>query len=195
MQNENQRIAALLAAYQPADAKEAADRVLIQQLLAEIPAIMDQTHDRAHVTGSALVMDAQDGRILLHFHKKLSRWLQFGGHAEAGEIDPAQTALREAREESGLTSLTFLQPAPLDVDVHSIPARGDRPEHLHLDFRYALVTSTPDAVIAHADESAQFRWFTLAEAERLGNALDPALHRLIEKAQSLFRSTKATSQR
>ena len=35
-----------------------------------------------HLTGSALVVDPSDRRILGLFHTKLQRWLQPGGHAD-----------------------------------------------------------------------------------------------------------------
>lgn len=183
----NERIAALLAAHQPADEKEAADIQTIKRMLSETDNLMDRHYAAGHVTGSALVLDARTGRFLLHYHKKLSRWLQFGGHAEAEEDDPAQTALREAREESGLPDLRFLSDQPLDIDVHPIPARGDQPDHLHLDFRYELITAMPEALKAGADESDRWRWFTPEEARAQQITLDAALWRLIGKAMGVLK--------
>src|SRR5690349_12970322 len=99
----NQRVAALLAAHVPADDKESADMRIVARMLADAPDIMSPAHAAGHVTGSALVVDAGSGRFLLHRHRTLGRWLQVGGHADPGESDPGVTALREAREESGLT--------------------------------------------------------------------------------------------
>ncbi|MBX3061675.1 MAG: NUDIX hydrolase [Anaerolineae bacterium] len=182
----NERIEALLAAHQPADEKESADMQTIKRMLSETDNLMDRHYPTGHVTGSALVLDAGSGRFLLHFHKKLSRWLQFGGHAEAEENDPAQTALREAREESGLPDLRLLSDQPLDIDVHVIPARGDQPEHLHLDFRYGLITKLPDALLVGEGESERWRWFTMEEVRMQQIVLDRALWRLIAKATALL---------
>ena len=80
-------------------------------------------------------------RVLLLHHRKLDRWLQPGGHAEPGEADGEEVALREAREETGIAALRLHPdaPRPLDVDVHAIPARGSEPAHLHLDLRYVVI--------------------------------------------------------
>ena len=184
----NERVAALLDAHVPADDHEAADVRLVLRMLAEAPDIMSQAHAPGHVTGSALVLDAGSGRVLLHHHKTLGRWLQVGGHADEGETDPAHTALREAREETGLADLRWLVEALVDVDVHPIPARGDRPAHLHLDFRYVLLTGTPDACHAAAGESAAFAWVTPDDVARGGYEVEPSLARLIDKAVRLYAS-------
>jgi len=182
----NQRVAALLAAHVPADAKEAGDLQVVARMLADASDIMSPAHAPGHVTGSALVVDAGSGRFLLHRHRTLGRWLQVGGHADPGEGDPAITALREAREETGLADLRFLVDAPIDIDVHEIPARSDRRAHLHLDFRYALVTGDPRPGVLAAGESPEFAWLTLEDLAPRGIDVSPSLLRLIVKALDAF---------
>ena len=136
-------------------------------------------------------MRADSGRALLHWHKRLKRWLQVGGHCE-NETDLAQVALREAREETGLPDLIHYPPAakpmPIDVDVHTIPEIGEQPRHLHLDFRYVLVTRLPAMLAPAPGESTRFRWLSFGEALALGDAIDASLCRLLRKASTLFGS-------
>jgi 8-oxo-dGTP pyrophosphatase MutT (NUDIX family) len=124
-----------------------------------------------HVTGSAWLLSSDHERVLLTHHRKLGRWLQLGGHAD-GDADSLRVALREAREESGLSRIEPLaldgDPIPLDVDIHEIPARGDEPAHLHHDIRYLLVAA-PAQEIAISDESVDLRWF---DRRRLQDVLD-----------------------
>ncbi|MCC6943218.1 MAG: NUDIX domain-containing protein [Thermomicrobiales bacterium] len=47
------------------------------------------------------VFVVSDGKVLLHFHKKLQRWLPPGGHIEPGEL-PDSAAVREVLEETGI---------------------------------------------------------------------------------------------
>jgi 8-oxo-dGTP pyrophosphatase MutT (NUDIX family) len=125
-----------------------------------------------HVTGSAWVLSADRRCVLLTHHRKLGRWLQLGGHSD-GDPDPLRVALREACEESGLRRLDPLQAAPLDLDIHEIPARGSEPPHLHHDVRYLLVAA-PGQDIAISEESTDLRWverrrlqeFTTEESQR-----------------------------
>ena len=171
-----------LAAHEPADDEERRDRDAIAALVAATPRCFDRDlYDPGHITGSAFVLDARRGKVLLHHHRRLDRWLQLGGHDD-GEHDPLATALREAREESGLTDLKPLTAAILDVDVHAIPAARGEPPHLHHDVRYALVTRTPD-LIEQAAESLALEWFPLDEAARL--MAEPGADRALARLASL----------
>jgi ADP-ribose pyrophosphatase YjhB (NUDIX family) len=184
---DRQRLIALLAAHRPADEKEAADLAAMRRFAGELAEPFSRQQRGAHFTGSAVVVDGSDPaapRVCLVFHKKLTRWLQPGGHAEPGDGgNMAETALREAREETQLAvELHPGAPAPLDVDVHVIPARKDEPEHLHLDVRY-LVRAAGAAALAHDPaESDDARFLTFDEA--LARADEPALVRLLLKARA-----------
>lgn len=175
-----------LTQHTPADGQEAANIALILHLMDLHPMLFSPLCEPCHFTGSALVMDGQ-GRIVLHYHKKLGRWLQFGGHPEL-ETDMADVALREAREESGLPDLRFWgdDRRLIDVDVHTIPATSSRPQHLHLDLRYVLQTEQPALVNPMNGESVRLQWFRQDELLSDALQLDPAHRRLIQKAIRLF---------
>ena len=130
-----------------------------------------------HLTASAIVLDAEGRKVLLTHHRKLGRWLQLGGHCD-GDADLARVALREATEESGIEGLS-IDPTPIDVDVHAIPARKDEPEHLHLDTRF-LVRAHAGAVARASDESLDLRWFDREEARAIET--DDSVRRLLRIA-------------
>src|SRR5215212_1540780 len=85
-------------------AAEASFRDRMVDLLDSTPGCFRRDCFPAHFTGSALVVSADGSRALLHHHRKLDRWLQFGGHCD-GEEDVLRVAIREAAEESGIVNL------------------------------------------------------------------------------------------
>jgi 8-oxo-dGTP pyrophosphatase MutT (NUDIX family) len=118
-----------------------------------------------HLTGSAWVVDPARTQVLLTHHRKLDKWLQLGGHAD-GDPDLLAVALKEAREEGGITGLWPASPEPFDVDVHRIPARGDVPEHRHFDLRFLIEADPADPVVV-SDESHDVAWVPLAKVGEL----------------------------
>ncbi len=136
-----------------------------------------------HLTGSALVIDAQAERTLLLHHAKLDRWLQPGGHAD-GDGNLAAVALREATEETGIEGLSVVTPA-VDIDIHAIPARPGEPEHLHLDVRFVILAPV-DAEVNHNDESHAARWAAVDDPAIAGAVeLNRAVGRALAVAGSL----------
>jgi 8-oxo-dGTP pyrophosphatase MutT (NUDIX family) len=131
-----------------------------------------------HVTASALVIDPERGRILLTLHKKLRMWLQMGGHCEAEDATPADAALREAREESGIArGLTLLPGGPVRLDRHHTPCAW------HLDVQYAAL-APEGATEAISDESLDLRWFAVDDVP----TDEPDMLDLIRLARARVRS-------
>lgn len=177
-------LGAVLAAHEATDEKERVDLQAMREYADALPEPFSRAQWPAHFTGSAVVVDPAGERVCLVLHAKLQRWLQPGGHADAADGgDMENTALREAREETGLeVALHPTAPRPLDVDVHVIPARKAEPEHRHLDVRYLVVAAQPDALSHDPAESHGAQWLTWDEALALAD--EPALVRLLEKARA-----------
>jgi 8-oxo-dGTP pyrophosphatase MutT (NUDIX family) len=150
----------MIAAYQPVDEQEALHRQALLQLLRTASEPFSRTHFvPGHVTASCFVLDPH-GRLLLHHHRRLDRWLQMGGHLEVGE-EPLDAALREAAEESGLRDLRIVSEGIADLDVHIIPEGRGEPEHRHFDVRYIAQTASPHSIVIDAQESRELMWFSL----------------------------------
>lgn len=118
-----------------------------------------------HFTASAFVVSADGSRTLLNHHRKLDRWLHFGGHCD-GDENLLRVARREALEESGIEGLIVASARPFDLDIHPIPAHGDEPEHLHYDVNFVLI-APEGAMETISPESVELRWFTPEEMEAL----------------------------
>ncbi len=155
------------------------------ELLDSTPDCFYRTSFPGHFTGSALVVSADGSKALLHHHRFLDRWLQFGGHCD-GEENVLAVARREAEEESGISSLIITSQKPFDLDIHPIPANPKRgePPHFHYDIRWVLIAPA-DAQFRVSDESNELRWFT--PAELLALPIDASLTRLVEKWKALLR--------
>ena len=178
-------LASLLAGFAPSEGKEALDLAQMRDFAHALTDPLSRSQWPAHFTGSAVVVSPDGLKVCLLLHAKLNRWLQPGGHADpADQGSMEQTALREAREETGLeVKLHPLAPAPFDVDVHVIPARKSEPEHRHLDVWYLVVAHDPDALAHDPGESQGAQWLGWDQA--IHRADEEPLRRMLEKARRL----------
>jgi 8-oxo-dGTP pyrophosphatase MutT (NUDIX family) len=183
MNEDRASVFSLLAAHPPEDDKERADLELMRAQARELAQPFHRQQPHAHFTGSAVLVDPAGERVLLVHHRRLSRWLQPGGHAEEADGGRLEvTALREAREETGCQVRPHPRaPLPLDVDAHQIPSRRDEPAHLHLDVRFLLVADDPEAFAHDPAESHGAQWLGWEEA--LARADEPAMRRMLAKAR------------
>lgn len=153
-----------VVARDPVDERERAAQAAFLAELDRLDAPLDEHADPTHVTASAIVVS--DAGVVLHRHKRLGLWLQPGGHVDPGE-KPAQAAVREVREETGLDARHAHDPPRIvHVDVHP-GGRG----HTHLDVRY-LLRAPADPPAPTAGESQRVAWFALPDAIALA---DPGL--------------------
>lgn len=106
-------------------------------------------HDHT-ASGFIVRVDSEEPKVLLHVHKILNKYLQFGGHIELEE-NPWQTVKHELREESGyaIEQLKILQPdfhsrrKAKNTLYHPFPIAHHThhfdKEHWHTDVSYAFV--------------------------------------------------------
>jgi 8-oxo-dGTP pyrophosphatase MutT (NUDIX family) len=136
-----------------------------------------RTCSPGHLTGSAWIVSPDRSRTLLTLHRKLGKWLQLGGHAD-GDPDLLAVAMREAREESGLSVLRAVSPAIFDVDRHWIGARAGEAAHWHHDLRFML-EADPGAPLTVTDESRALRWVEIAQVPSLNP--EESMARMVRK--------------
>ncbi len=131
-----------------------------------------------HFTVAVFVVHAE--RVLLHYHRKLGKWLPPGGHIEDNEL-PDDAALREVLEETGIHARLVgprgLEPPPSDAPRQLVVPAGIQVEdifagHQHVDLVYFAVPSDahPGAVdvdpgLAERDRVA---WYAAADLAHLG---------------------------
>jgi 8-oxo-dGTP pyrophosphatase MutT (NUDIX family) len=130
-----------------------------------------------HLTGSAWILSPDRRSTLLTHHGKLGKWLQLGGHAD-GDPDLLAVALREAREESGLSGLRAVDPRLFDVDRHWIPDRGAEPGHWHHDLRFVL-EADPSEPLTVSRESKALAWVEVASVASLNP--EESMARMVRK--------------
>ena len=98
-------------------------------------------HDLLHLVGVSAVVTNDRNEILLVKSKDHGQWMPIGGMVEVGE-EPADAAIREVREETGIEAIAQRLAAVFDgPDVTY--ANGDRVHYITLVFRCQAVGGSP----------------------------------------------------
>ena len=149
-------VQAVLRAWAAPIQSQATLRDAFLALLAARPDATSRSCEPGHVTASAVLLSADRRQVLLTLHPRVGRWVQLGGHCEPTDATIAGAALREAREESGLTEL-HIDRGPIHLDVHPITCSLGRPTR-HFDIRFRAL-ALPAAIPAISDESVDLRFW------------------------------------
>jgi 8-oxo-dGTP pyrophosphatase MutT (NUDIX family) len=137
-----------------------------------------------HLTGSALIVHPPSRRVLLRWHARQQAWIQVGGHADPGEVEPLAVALREGREETGIEDLVpWPDTAIVHVVVVPVPAAADEAAHEHADLRFVLATNTPESAKPE-NPTAALRWLSLAQAHAATQ--EDNLHETLARVEGLL---------
>jgi 8-oxo-dGTP pyrophosphatase MutT (NUDIX family) len=168
--------------FHPRTARERADVEAVRALATGARAWRRDTP--LHVTASALIVHPPTERVLLRWHERQHAWLQVGGHADPGEVDPLAIARREGAEETGLDDLEpWPAPAIQHIVLVDVPANSREPAHRHADIRFFLATGQPERARPE-NEGALVQWLRPADAAAL--TTEDNVRETIVRAAALF---------
>ena len=161
------RLISQLERYVPWNEQEARDREMLLYALRRLETPLTRDNVVAHFSASSWIVNPARTHALMAWHNIYKAWSWTGGHAD-GEADLLSVALREAREETGLTRI-----APVTRDIFSVEVLPVNPHvkrrrfvsaHLHLNVTYLLEADDGQALHCKPDENSAVAWKPLAEA-------------------------------
>ena len=113
---------------------------------------------------------SKDNKLLLVMHKKYAVFMPVGGHSE-GDEEAWETAIREAKEESGIEiSLPLFSindnctsaPIPFAIQLERITD-----EHIHRDYLYVTrINKLSRNIEVVTENGLSYRWFTFEEVSK-----------------------------
>lgn len=178
-----QFILKLLEKYQTTDPSENTMRTDLIQFVTDHDNCFNRELSLGHITGSAWLVNKTLTHVFFTHHKKLDRWFQPGGHSD-GNPNTLAVAMKEASEESGIEDV-FIQPLNddiFDIDIHTIPARKNEPEHLHYDIRFILEADM-NQPLNISDESHEIAWIAIEDISKYTNEI--SIMRMLDKMKQL----------
>lgn len=156
-----------LEQYRPWNEQEERDRTELLRRLRSGEDLYTRDNSAGHLTASAWVVSPDRRQVLMAYHNIYDSWSWLGGHAD-GDHDLLAVALREVREESGLTAVRPVSRSIYSVEILTVDGHEKRgayvSSHLHLNVTYLLEADPADPVRCKPDENSRVGWFGLEEA-------------------------------
>ena len=157
--------------YIPVNRQEEKDKQLMLQII-EREGIPLGREPEAHFTVSAIVLNHERNQFLFVYHNIYDSWSWMGGHMD-GDPDPKRVILKEVREESGLSDVSFLTDDIISLEVLTVEGHVKRGEyvygHLHLNVTYLLEADSNAPLRIKPDENKGVRWFPLDQFTSVSN--------------------------
>ncbi|MEA4972158.1 MAG: NUDIX hydrolase [Candidatus Metalachnospira sp.] len=153
--------------YIPKCEQEEYDKALMLEYMTKNDDVLLRSNTAAHFSASAWVVNKDRSRVLMVYHNIYDSWSWTGGHAD-GESDLLSVAVREVKEETGITLAVpvfedIFSLEVLTVDGHIKNGRYVS-SHLHLNVSYLIEADEQEVLHIKPDENKGVRWFSLDEA-------------------------------
>ena len=153
--------------YKPFNEQEKMDKLLLLNWIRNNDNAFSRENTVAHMTASAWVVNRERTRVLMVYHNIYNSWSWLGGHAD-GETDLLAVALREVKEEAGISHVSPVSEEIFSLESLTVDGHVKKGKyvssHLHLNVTYLLEADSEEAVSIKADENSGVAWFSPEEA-------------------------------
>lgn len=158
--------------YHPYNQQETEDKLLILNHLKHSDNVFYRKNKIAHMTASAWVVNPTRDKVLMVYHNIYNSWSWMGGHAD-GDKDLFSVAIKEVKEESGLSDLTAISRDIFSLEVLTVDGHEKNsayvPSHLHLNITYLFEADDTAPIFSNPDENSDVAWFQLDEAIKVSS--------------------------
>jgi 8-oxo-dGTP diphosphatase len=184
VQSSVARVHRIVSAVEPGDDLEASQKADILNWLATEDDVFRRDKPATparHLVSYVVFVDTARRSMLLVEHRDAGLHLPSGGHVDPGE-DPAEAALREAREEFGVAASFLPKIGAHPLMVSQTTTVGISAGHTDVSLWYLVQGDAEAPLEGDVSEFAGSRWWTFDEVLAADPAiLDPHLQRFTAK--------------
>ena len=182
-----------LAAYTPETEQERRDRNEILLAAEQYGTqLLYRNHAESHFTCSGFVMNPAMDQVLMVYHRIYDSFAWTGGHAD-GSSDFLWTAVREAKEETGIQKPYPLTGAILSLDILPVKAHQKKgvpvPAHQHYNVTYGIIADQKETLRIQPDENTAVQWIPVEQLPEI--CKEPHMLPVYEKVIHRMRRWKA----
>lgn len=150
--------------------------------------VLFRTCEAAHLTASSMIFNPDRTKVLMAYHNIYDSWAWTGGHAD-GEADGLYTAIKEAKEETGIRNIRVLSEHAAALDILAVQPHWKKGKfvsaHVHLNLAYLLEAEEEEGLTVCEGENSQVGWLPIDHLQQyISEAhMMPVYEKLIKQGQ------------
>ena len=178
--------------YLPYNNEEEKDKEVMLKYLDTFNDVLTRNNEIGHFTSSCWIVNKEKTKVLMIYHNIYDSWAWAGGHAD-GDEDLLNVSIKEAKEETGLKTVT-----PLSNEIFSLEVLGVNghikngkyvSSHMHLNITYLLLADEKEDTHVKYDENSGVKWFELSKAVEVSN--EPCMKKIYSKLNKKLEDLKS----
>ena len=147
--------------YIPVNEQESKDKEIIIDFINKNKDVLTRENEVAHLTSSGFIVNKNRDKVLMIHHNIYNSWGWTGGHAD-GDSDLLEVAIKEAKEETGITNVRPIIDDICCIDILTVKGHIKKGKyvapHLHLSVAYVLEADEAEEVKVKEDENSGVKW-------------------------------------
>lgn len=178
----------------PYNEQEKKDKALMLKYLKDFDNVFTRDNEYGHFTASSWIVNKARTKVLMIYHNIYKSWAWTGGHAD-GETDLLKTAIKEAKEETGIKTLTPLMKDIFSIEIITVNGHVKKgnyvSSHVHLNITYLLEVDETEELTVKIDENSGVKWIKTSDVAKVSTEewlVQNVYNKLNEKLQ-MFNST------
>lgn len=152
--------------YKARGIQEIQDKKVMLDYIKRFDNILTRENEFAHMTVSPWIVNEDFSKVLLIYHKIYDSWGWCGGHCD-GEQDLLSVALREGKEETGLTSIRPYSNEIRALDILPVSSHVKKgnyiSSHVHLNITFLCIADEKEKLRYNLDETKGAMWVPMEE--------------------------------
>lgn len=180
--------------YAPYNEQEKKDKEIMLKYLKDFDNAFTRDNEYGHFTASSWIVNKARTKVLMIYHNIYQSWAWTGGHAD-GETDLLKTAIKEAKEETGIKTLTPLMKDIFSIEIITVNGHVKKgnyvSSHVHLNVTYLLEADETEELTVKIDENSGVKWIKTSDVAKVSTEewlVQNVYNKLNEKLQ-MFNST------
>ena len=158
--------------FKPFNEQEEVEKRIMLKYINDFDDVLTRKNEYGHFTSSAFILNKERTKMLMIYHRIYNSWAWTGGHSD-GDSDLLYVAMKEAKEETGITSVKPIKDDIYSLEIITVNGHEKRGEyvgsHVHLNTTFLLEADENESIRIKEDENSGVKWVPIEEITTISN--------------------------